>query len=201
MSEILVSAPPVEPVTVAEVKAQTVLEESEDDSLLAGFITAAREYVEDFIHRRLIQQTWQLRFDSFPSCGYFELPQAPAQSVTSITYTDAGQSPNVQTLSTDVYDLDSGVLPGVVFLQYNQVWPSNRNHRNDIVVTYVAGYAPSGSPLSQTTYAGNVPQRIKQAITMLCADSYRHRETKMPMQAYHNATIDNLLKPLKLYSL
>lgn len=198
MSKTLVTAPTVEPVSLAEAKDHLNYEEAEDDALISAFIAGAREYVEKFLNRKLVQQTWRWQFDAFPRCDYFELPINPVQAVNSITYTGGGVSPNQQTLSADVYGVDTGVTPARVYLKYGQSWPANRGHYNDVAVEFVAGYAPAGSP--QDVAAG-VPESIRIAIKMLVADMYQHREASKEVAHFHNPTIDALLGPHRLYTL
>ena len=64
----LLSAPAVEPLTLAETKLYCKVETSFDDSLLNAFIATARRYVEEYIKRVLITQTWRISYD------YHEFP-------------------------------------------------------------------------------------------------------------------------------
>lgn len=45
-----------EPVTLAEAKAQCRVEFDTDDDLISSYITAAREYVENFLNKPLVQE-------------------------------------------------------------------------------------------------------------------------------------------------
>lgn len=198
MSQTLITAPPVEPVTLQEVKDNSVVDFGDDEALLEAFISAARIWAEMYLNRALVSQTWEYKFDKFPRCGYFELPLNPVQSVESITYTDTSASPNQQTLSTNVYGVDTGVTPARVYLKYGQSWPSNRDYYNDIAVRFVAGYAPSGSP---EDYRANVPASIRSAICMMVEDRYQFRGASKDMAHFHNPTIDALLGPHRLYTL
>lgn len=45
-----------EPVTLAEAKAQCRVEFDTDDQLISGYITAARQYVEKFLNKPLVQE-------------------------------------------------------------------------------------------------------------------------------------------------
>lgn len=46
----------LEPVTLAEAKAQCRVEFDTDDQLISGYITAARQYVEKFLNKPLVQE-------------------------------------------------------------------------------------------------------------------------------------------------
>lgn len=141
------TVPPVgEPLSPADVKQHLRITASDEDTLIAGYITAAREWIEIFTNRTLVKSTWQYKADGF-ACGYriddpydcgLRLPRAPLISVSSIAYLDTnGDS---QTLASSVYDVDVNTEPGLVSLAYNQAWPTIRSQRNAITVTYLAGY-------------------------------------------------------------
>lgn len=52
-----------------------------EDTLLSGFITAARQYSEGFQNRAFITQTWELALDDWP--GTIQVPLPPLQLVDS----------------------------------------------------------------------------------------------------------------------
>lgn len=159
----LVTAPGSEPLSIAEAK-QWIRQDSDDhDALIAGLITACRQAVEAYLGRALITQTWDLLLDRF--CNV-ELPMAPLQSVTSITYTDtAGAS---QTLSTSVYDVFTyDEHPGWVRLAYDQSWPSTRIVSDAVAIRYVAGFGDA---------ANNVPAAIRNGIKLMVGEYYKNAE-------------------------
>lgn len=162
----LVTAPAAEPITLAEAKAWIRQDSSDDDTLVASLVTAIREQVEGYLNRALVTQTWDLWMDAF--CDV-EIPRAPLQSVTSITYTDdAGAS---QTLASSVYDVYTyHDAPGQVRLAYSQSWPSTRVVKDAVKIRFVAGYADT-SPIG-----ANVPQPIKHGILVTLAEYYENRE-------------------------
>ena len=164
-SKTQTSAPSVEPVTVAEAKAHMRVDHSTDDTLIGNLIKAAREHCEHSTGRALITQTWESRFDYWPSGGVIYVPKPPLQSVTSIVYIDtAGAS---TTLSASVYDVDTNATPGRILPAYNESWPSVQDHTNVITVTYVAGFGDAAS---------DVPEGLRIAILQLVAQWYEHRE-------------------------
>ncbi len=65
-----ISGPEIEPVTLTEMKSnlRTFDSSTGEDDLITGKMVAAREWVEDFTGRALIDQTWRLTVDQ---CGYF----------------------------------------------------------------------------------------------------------------------------------
>lgn len=175
MSLTLVSGPAAEPLTAAEAKAWLRVTGSSEDTLISSLIVAARELVEKYLERDLVERTWDWSIDGFPySENAFELPRTPVQSITSITYVN-GDSPE-PTLATTVYGLDNGVAPPLVYLLYNQQWPAARFERNAVTIRFVSGYASDGSPID---YAANIPEPIKHGMLMLIADMYRNREAQV----------------------
>ena len=157
------SNPPVEPVSLDDVKDHLRIEHNNHDSQLLRLITASRQWVEDFTRRALIQQTWKFYLQDWPSGEEFELPYPPLQSVTSIKYTDSDDA--VTTWSSTEYEVDTDAEPGRVILGYDYTWPSTTLHpKNPIEVEFVAGYDTDGN--SPPEYCVNVPEAIKNAIML-----------------------------------
>lgn len=162
------SAPAVEPVSTSEMKSHSRIDISTDDTLLGTYIKAATQRFEIESRRALITQTWVLRLDRFPTSGSepILLPRPPVQSVTSVAYIDGdGDS---QTWDSSKYVLDSTSEPGRIYPAYGESWPSTRDIENAVTITYVAGYGDAST---------DVPQDIIQAIEMLAAHWYEHRES------------------------
>lgn len=61
-----VTPPAIEPVTLDEAKAHLRVDINAEDSLITRLISDAREWVERFLRRSLITQTWALYLDAFP---------------------------------------------------------------------------------------------------------------------------------------
>jgi uncharacterized phiE125 gp8 family phage protein len=160
--------PTLEPITLAEAKAQCRVDGAEEDALISGYITAAREYCAGFDWRAYLTQTLELWLEAWPHDDEIELPKPPLQSVTSIEYylTDDTKV----TLPATVYGVDAISTPGTVRLKYCQQWPSAvlRDY-NAICITYVAGYANTAL----------VPQTIKQAMLLLVGHWYENREATL----------------------
>lgn len=192
MSLTITAYPVAEPITIDEAKAhlQIDLENNRFDALVEAQIAAARSYCEKYLGKVLVRTGFSYKFSQFGG-STIELPKAPVISVDSITYTDATASPIVQTLATTVYSLDSGVYPPVVYLEYDQSWPSNRGGRNDITINFTAGY--SDSVASPRDYDDQIPDSIKSAILLVVGDLFLNRERKMDIQTYHNDTAETFL--------
>lgn len=182
-----------EPVSAAELKAQTAISFSDDDTAIGTYITAARQAVESMTNRAIITQTRVLTMSEFPSGDkqFFELPGGNVMSITSISYTDADGDAQA---FTD-YILDNGTHTGTarIHLSNGSEWPSVYNQGLPVTVTYEAGYDPDASP------AIFAPERLKVAIKMLGADMYERRESSTTDKIMANPMIDALVKPMRIW--
>jgi uncharacterized phiE125 gp8 family phage protein len=192
MSLTVTSFPLAEPLTVNEAKdhLQIDRENSRFDTLIESQIMAARVFCEKYLGRSIVRTSYSYKFNSF-SGSTIELPKSPVISVDSITYIDAVTSPQEQTISTDVYALDKGVHPPVVYLQYDQTWPTSRGGRNDISINFTAGYEDSIA--SPRDYDDQVPEAIKAAMKIIIGDLFLNRERRTDIQTYHNDTAEMFL--------
>lgn len=154
--------PVFEPLTITEAKDHLKLEHGVDDGLLAGYILAAREMVEDYTGRRLMQQTLVLTLDEFPS--EIRLPVLPVASVTSIEYIDTDEQP--QTLAPDKYQFVGDEDEAVIVPRKAVTWPNVWAEREAVTVTFVAGYGDG---------AADVPNTLRQAIMLMVGFFYEHR--------------------------
>jgi uncharacterized phiE125 gp8 family phage protein len=168
MALICVTEPVVEPVSLAEAKLHMRVEIDDDDTLIAGLITAAREHLESTARPQLamLTQTWRYVADAWPVGDTLELRPYPLQSVSSIKYTsDAGVE---ATLASSNYVVDSYSEPGRVRLKSTAGWPSTTLAAlNGLVVEFVAGYGNTPADL---------PQRLRQSVLLLVAHWYENRE-------------------------
>jgi uncharacterized phiE125 gp8 family phage protein len=170
------TAPAVEPVTLVEAKAHCRVDTSADDTLIQGYITTAREWVEDYIDRALVTQQLVMRLDAFPA--EIELPRPPmvaSGTATAVTITYVtGDTGGTATLSSSTYRVDRNATPGVVRNLYGGSWPSHLLDQNSVTVTWWAGYGDAAS----------VPQRVKSAILMCVHELYEKRgDGAMPIAA------------------
>lgn len=178
--------PASEPITIDEATAQMRLEISDDDVLINGLIVAARNYVEEYLQRALITQTWRLTLDDW-YVWEIRLPRPPLLAISSITYLDTGGT--VQTLSSSIYRVSTDSQPGVVVPEWGEVWPPIRNQVDAIKITYTAGYGD----------ASDVPQAIKHAMLMLVAHWYENREAVSQNAGQEvPLAVQNLLNPYRL---
>lgn len=170
------SAPAVEPVTLSEAKAHCRVDTTADDALIQGYITTAREWVEDYIDRALVTQQLVMKLDAFPA--EIELPRPPmiaSGTATAVTITYVtGEAGGTATLSASEYRVDRDSTPGAIRTLYAGSWPSHLIDQNSVTVSWWAGYGDSAS----------VPQRVKSAILMCVHELYEKRgDGAMPVAA------------------
>lgn len=175
MGLTLVTPPALDPVSLAEARAQCRVANPDDDGLLAGYVLAARHYAETYTRRAFVSQAWELTLDySWPTeriGGYWSyritLPRPPVSSVASITYVD--QLGVTQTLAADQYRV-AKVETGETVIEpaYGVIWPGVREQLATITVRFTAGYGAS---------PGDIPEPIRQAMLLLIAHWYENRET------------------------
>lgn len=182
------TAPATEPITTAEAKSHLRVDISDDDTLIDNLVTAARLHVERITNRSLITQTWKYYLDGvFPNL--IRLPRGPIQSVTNIKYLDIDGAE--QTVSTDVYRVDTVSEPARVVEEEDEDWPDTENTINAIYITYDAGYGDNAS---------DVPQPLRQAILLLVGNWYREREATVPTTLTEvPMAVNALLQPYKVY--
>jgi hypothetical protein len=155
------SQPYAEPATLAQAKAQCVVDAGNtgDDTLIAALITAARQYCEKRTNRAFFNRNMQLFLDFFPfpvydgtvnpndrHClyGYFwhalaiRLPRPRCLAVTGIQYINLQ---GVQaTLDPATYYLDVNSEPARIVPQPGLYWPYTQSWLpNSVIISFVAG--------------------------------------------------------------
>lgn len=191
-------APAIEPVTLAEAKLWTKVENSVDDAIFTDLVTAARERAELFTGRQFITATWKFTMDWMPGYTapgmsnypygdfYFadrgwdekrtiRLPKSPIQSISSIAYTDTFGV--VQTLDPTLFLADLQSEPARIAPAYGQIWPITRAQQNGVAITYVAGYGSAASA---------VPAGIRTALRFWVANRYFGRSEADLSDAFEN---------------
>lgn len=192
-----VSQPAIEAVTLAELKLhlRTYASDTAEDDLLSALIVVAREWVEDYTGRVLVDSTWRLTIGDFVAgfanvdsdtvTGYYrgpwfpradlgiELRRAPALAITSfVTVATDGTETAVDAATYELREADSK-WPRVYPLA-GATWGAG-----PMRITFRAGFADqTGSP---TTGAEVVPERFKQAMKLYAEALYDRDEKAMPM--------------------
>ncbi len=178
----IVSEPGNEPLTTAEAKSHMRVDIADDDTLIDTYVTAARQWVEQFTRRALITQTWDYFLDAWPAAGDDDggdriiLPMPLLQSATSVKYTDTAGT--VTTLSSGLYQVDTDSVPGRILLNDGESWPSETLRTgNGVEGRFVAGYGDASTA---------IPTPIIQAMRLLVADMYEHREETIVSNAQNS---------------
>lgn len=159
----LITAPVVEPVTLAEARDHLRATSNAEDWLIQGWIIAARRRAEALTHRALVTQTWDWYRDAFPAWE-MEVPFGRLQSVTSVSYIDAAGA--TQVLAGAKYLVDAKSDPGRLTPAYGEVWPSTRAQMNAVTVRFVCGYG----------LADKVPWEIRAAMLLMIGHLFKNRE-------------------------
>lgn len=159
--------------TLAEAKAHCRIDTSTDDAYVGTLITAAREWVEAYLDRSLVNTQWVMRLDKFPDDGTMDvdLPRPPmvaSGTATAVSVTFTSESGTTSTYSTASYRVDRAATPGSVKTLYGNAWPPHLMDDNSISITWWGGYGATGS---------SVPAAIRHAILMLVAYWYDNRST------------------------
>lgn len=162
MSLDLITAPALEPVSLAQAKLHLKVDHSEDDTLIGGLIVAARRMAEHQTQRALVTQTWELVLDAFPAAE-IQLAKPKVLSIVWVKYLDAAGA--LQTLDSAAYALDAATLPGYVVPV--STWPSTYDGANAVRVRFTAGYGPA---------AADVPADVVAWMQLQIGALYRNRE-------------------------
>lgn len=179
----LKTAPTTEPVTLAEIKAHSVVDFGDDDALLDMYARAARQQVENDTGLCLIDQTWLQLHESFE--GEIALYKSPKAAVQSLKYIDTNGAE--QTLATDQYTVGERFGLARVCPSYGNSWPSIRKGLGAVSIEYTAGYGADGNA---------VPAPIKQAIMVMTEHLYENRGIATPVALTEiPASYDALISP------
>jgi len=185
----LKTAPPAEPVTLEEAKNHLKVDAADDNTLIAGLVTAARELGEKETKRAFITQVWEMCLDT--AKDEIEIPKPPLQSVESIKVID--DDGNASVVSSTYYDVDASQnSPGRVKLKAGCVWPYHRGFAS-FLIEFKAGYGDD---------AANVPEALKRAILVLIGHMDENRRgvgtVKARVHALDEARI--LFAPFKIWT-
>lgn len=181
----IVTEPAEEPVTTSEAKSHLRIDIADDDTLISGYITAARLMVEDAMRVKLITQTWDFLLDKWPGSGCIKLPYPPLQSVTSIKYYD--EDDTEYTFSTSSYRVSTKSFPGRIVLRDSAAWPSTTLREVEgIAIRAVVGYGSASA----------IDERVKNCIKLLVGEMYENRENTVIAQGVTISELPNNYKKI-----
>lgn len=191
----VVTPPAGQPVDVATAKQHMVVEDSDDDALIAIYVDAAQAIVEAEIGRPLVKQTWRVQYDRFDN--WIVLPGGPVSAVNSVSYVD--ESGTTQTMDPSEYQADTRSVPARITppsngaFPTNSYWPWHSVVPGGIAVEYVVGADPGDPP----NYGASVPAPLRAAILLLAADLYSNREAGTTAPITDNPAVERLIFPYR----
>jgi len=181
-----IDGPEIEPVTLCEIKEQLRISGTSEDGLLAMYIAASREQIEEITGLTLITQQFRLTLDQFPngrrtwcdgqqtgaigeieganSFNAIQLPRYRLQSVDEMRVYSIDGTPETVPLSDFV--IDTQQQPGRLVLRSGATWPVALQSANSIEIDYTAGFGDTGA---------DIPAALKLAVMQMTASLYQHR--------------------------
>ncbi len=205
-----VSGPSSEPITLAEMKLhlRTFASDTDEDDLISALITSAREWVENYTGRALMDQSWRITINggftinqsagdngwwpasSITGWGWWLqrreilLRKSPLISITSFVTVDAAGAETAVDAATYALTERDSKWPRIAGLN-SEYWTGST-----LKVEFRAGY--SDATLSPPEGAEVVPVRFIQAMK-LHAEAHYDRDERMMEKLLMAA--ENLVKP------
>jgi uncharacterized phiE125 gp8 family phage protein len=186
MSEILLSPPASEPISLAEAKQYLRVEHEADDELIAALIAAARNAVELSTRRVLMAQRWRVTLHCWPRAGRIVSPVNPLRSLVAARVRGEGEASTA--LDPAPFTLDTVSVPGLIMFERARVQEPGRVLAG-IEFDIEAGYGT----------AVDVPAPLVQAIRLLLAQSYEQRDGVRPDALPE--TVAALVAPFRILNL
>lgn len=189
----VITPPSEEAVTLEQIKMQLQETRSDQDTLIQSITTAARQWVEEFTGRTLMDTTYELSLEEYPQgWSRIELRRPPIIEIETFTYTDSNGAE--QEIAADQYVLARGLKPFIA-PAWGISWPATRSQVGSLKIRYRAGYAQAGSPDGRYL----IPQPLIAAIKLLAAHLFENREavTSGTQISEVPFTVDALCKPYR----
>ncbi|MCC6946941.1 MAG: phage head-tail connector protein [Bradyrhizobiaceae bacterium] len=186
MPAILLTPPAGEPLSLAEAKQFLRVEHEDNDELVAALISAACNAVELATRRVLVTQTWRIVLDRWPASGRVVSPVNPLRTLEAARVFAADGTPTI--LDLEGFTLNTASVPGVLAFERANVSEAERAFAG-IEIDVTAGYGD----------AEDVPAPLVQAIRLLLARAYEHRDEVRP-DALPDA-VASLLAPFRVLSI
>lgn len=155
-------APGAEPITLAELKAQTRVAHSHEDALMTAILSAARAEAEAITGLCIRSRRVRLTLDGFGRV--VRLPVWPVRAVHQVLYDDGSGAE--QTLAADRWSLRSSTKPFELWPAYGTTWPTTRLHIDAVRIDIDVGWDD----------VSEIPEDIRQAILLIGARHYMQRE-------------------------
>lgn len=171
---------PVEIITLTQVKAQCIVTYSDDDTLLADYLTRATKAIENFCNISLQPYTCVLTADLY---NEWELPYGPVTEIVSVAARTPNSGSGPQQYSTD--DVGNWITDGTQFITFTPAGDGGFNTSAPFRGYF--SWGPFASPYGiapglnrykityKTGWGTSTPDDLKQAILLQCAWLYEHR--------------------------
>jgi len=160
-------------------KTHLKVEDTAEDSLIAGYADGAQEWIEQYCGLKMIRQTVRETFTGFNRI--IPLGVGPIDALVAVEY----KLDNVWTaIPIADFSVDFGFAEECIQLLPAKTAPSPDKVVNNVRVQYTVGY----------TDAAAVPQPLKDAIYLRATARYTHRADFS--KKYHDASI-SLIRPYK----
>lgn len=191
MTYKVVTAVATEPVSLAEARLHIKSDaDTTEDSLIAIWISTARELAEHFTGRALAVQTLEMALDAFPCNPHDEfqvirLDRPPVATITSVKYTDTDGAE--QTVSSGDYALSLYGDARELAPAYGDVWPTPQAVPNAVRIRYVTGYTAA-------------PAAVKQAVLLMVGWFDQNRGDTMQPDDIQPPAAKALLGTVKIWS-
>lgn len=158
MPLVLTEGPAAEPVALDELKSLTRIDGSEEDTLLASLLVAARIHIEQTFGLALINQEWSCFLSKWPASHELRISRGPVRSVSALRVYDA----RCAVTTIDAADYYAVASPHSIRIERRSGvdWPSPGRRVNGVEIAFTAGFGAEGR---------DVPEPIRQAILALAA--------------------------------
>lgn len=151
-----------EPVTLSQAKTHCRVLHDDDDALIEGLITAAREWVETYTGQTLLRRTVSQHFDRLGGNTYLHAWPITAGTAVNVSYLDSnGELQSFADARLAFSDCRAMLVPPI-----GGSWPATYGENGSVLVSFEAGYAAPD----------DVPQSLKQAIMLLVGHWFVQRE-------------------------
>ena len=202
----LITGPTGEPVSLAEAKLHLRVDSgmTDDDTLIAALITAARQYAEQKTMSSFMTQTWKYVMDSFPGRYMTSVPwgaeysqpgnavlleKGPITAITAINYLDMASTQQTMPGTDYIADM-TGPLARVTPV-FGKIWPITMPQIGSASIVFTAGYGAASA----------VPEGIKSWIKLRIGALYENREEFLSGSRVAVAElpfVDSLLDPYRI---
>jgi len=164
----LITPPTQNPITLSEAKAQLNITGSQDDIYIKSLILSATKFVEEYLNRQLVTQTWALYMDCFPCGQKIIIKKRPLASVVKVEYYPSDWN---KVDARSLYAATNYFVPeftegkdSAIFRFDDSSWPDTFTVTQAVRVEFIAGQDPD-----------DIPADIKQAILMAVTFLYENR--------------------------